>query len=176
MTPTDTSDLRGLRGLIRRTRTDPGLRREADMMGFYVSIALLAALTTGNDHQAHSQLDVLGVVWGTTIGLALAHWFAIVVSARLVRDPDLHHTPMEVLASQMGMGVAIAIASTTAVLILPEDLERLGARVTAALFIAVIVQVESIAGGSTLRRAVSLGVLALVVALTIATFKWFIGK
>lgn len=163
--------------MVRRTRSDPGLRREADMMGFYLSIALLAALVGGgNDHEAHTQLDVLNVVWGTTIGLALAHWFAIVVSARLVHDPDLHHTPSELLASQLVMGVAIAAVSTVAVLLLPADLERLGVRVVAALWIAFIVQLESRAGGSTLRRAVSLGVLALVVALAIATVKWFVGK
>lgn len=145
------------------------------MMGFYLSIALMAALVGGNDHEAHSQLDVLTVVWGTTIGLALAHWFAIAVSVRLVRDPDLHHTPSEILASQLMMGVAVAAVATVAVLILPEDLERLGARVTAALFIALIVQIESLAGGASLRRALGLGGVALVGALLIASVKWFIG-
>ena len=146
------------------------------MMGFYLSIALLAALTGGNDHKAHSQLDVLILVWGTTIGLGLAHWFALAVSARLVHDPDLHHTPGEMLVSQLVMGVTISAVATVLVLVLPEDFERLGARLTAAAFIALIVQTESIAGGSTRRRAVALGILALVVGLAIATVKWFIGK
>lgn len=170
------SDPGGVRGLILRTRDDPGLRREADMMGFYLCIALFAALMGGNDHAPHSELDVLSVVWGTTIGLALAHWFAIVVSSKLVRDPDLHHTPAEVLTSQMGMGVAIGAVATAVVAVLPDDLERLGARLTAALGIAVIVQMESLAGGATRSRAVGLGVLALVVGLAIATVKWLVGK
>lgn len=166
----------GLSGLFQRTRSDLTLRREADMMGFYLSIALLAALTAGNDHTPHEQLDVLKIVWGTTIGLGLAHWFAITVSVRLIDDPDLHHTPLEMLYSQMAMGVLLAGVASVIVVLLPDDLERLGARLSAAVFIGVIVEIESRAGGSTLRRAVLNGVLALLVAFVIATIKWFIGK
>ncbi len=146
------------------------------MMGFYLAIALLAALTAGNDHTAHTQLDVLKVVWGTTIGLGLAHWFAITVSARLVRDPDMHHTPMELLLSQMAMGTVLAAVATLVVVVLPDDLERLGVRLVAALSIGVIVEFESRAGGSSVRTAIGRGALALVVAMVVATIKWFIGK
>jgi hypothetical protein len=166
----------GLWSVFRRTRDDLTLRREADMMGFYLAIALLAALTAGNDHTAHTQLDVLKVVWGTTIGLGLAHWFAITVSARLVRDPDMHHTPMELLYSQMAMGVLLSVIATLIVLVVPADFERVGVRLAAALSIGVIVEIESRAGGATLRKAMLQGTLALVVAFVIATIKWFIGK
>lgn len=81
----------GLPGAVRATLTDPSLRREAEMMGIYVSVALLAALSAGNDFASHTNLDVLVVVWGTTIGLAIAHWFALSLSIRLVRDP---HVPL----------------------------------------------------------------------------------
>ena len=51
----------------------------------HASITLLAALTvTTGEHSAN--LDVFAVVWGTTVGLALAHWFAFVFAVRLV-DP-----------------------------------------------------------------------------------------
>jgi hypothetical protein len=70
--------------LVRRTIDDLGLRREAEMMGLYVSLTLLAVLLTGNDLEEHTKLDVLWIVWGTTIGLAIAHWFALVLSVRLV--------------------------------------------------------------------------------------------
>ena len=166
----------GLLGAFRKSRSDPGLRREADMIGFYLSVTLLAALVAGNDYAPHTKLDVLSIVWGTTIGLAIAHWFALVVSMRLVPDPHLHHTPLEVLVSQLMMGSIIAVVATAVVLVLPESLDRFGARMTAALFIGIVVLLESRAGGSTLRRAVSLGVLALVVGMAIATVKWFIGK
>lgn len=94
----------GLGALVRRMPQDLGLRREAEMMGIYVSLTLLAVLLTGNDLDGHTKLDVLWLVWGTTIGLAIAHWFALVLSVRLVRDPHVHHTSMEMLLSQVADG------------------------------------------------------------------------
>lgn len=147
------------------------------MMGFYVAVALIATLTTtGNDHAPHSQAGVIGVVWGTTVGLALAHWFAVLLSARVVKDPDLHHTPAEMLFSQLVMAVGVATVATLVILVLSPDLERFGARLTAALFIAGLVAFESRAQGRTWGRAVTYGLVALAVGLVIAAFKLFVGK
>ncbi len=152
----------GLRGVIRRTRDDPTLRREADMMGFYVAVALMAALSAGSsDHAEHTQLEVLGIVWGTTVGLAIAHWFAMLLSLRVVHDPDLHHTPSEMLVSQLVMAVGVAIAASLVVAALSDDLERLGARVTAAAFIAGLVGFEARTNGASPQRAATYGVGAL---------------
>jgi hypothetical protein len=166
----------GVRHLVRRTRDDPTLRREADMMGFYVAVALLAALTAGSDSAEHTQLEVLGVVWGTTVGLAIAHWFAMILSARVVHDPDLHHTPMEMLFSQLVMAVGVAVIATIVVAVLSDDLERLGARITAAVFIAGLVGFELRASGARRGKAAALGLIALVVGVTIATVKWLLSK
>ena len=163
-----------LLAVVRRTRSDPALRRESDMMGVYVSIALLAALTAGSDHGGQSQFAVLQVVWGTTLGLALAHWFALTLSARLVHDPDLHHTPAEIFAAQMIVVAVVALAATVVVATLPLDVERLGARLTAAVFLGLLVLVESRAGGTPTMRAAWYGVVALAIAGLIATVKWFV--
>ena len=55
-------------------------------MSLYVAIVLLAALMVVPDSSGHGDVQVLGLVWGTTIGLALAHLFAFRVSARLVSE------------------------------------------------------------------------------------------
>lgn len=164
-----------LNALADRTRQDLGLRREAEMMGLYVSLTLLAVLLTGSDLDAHTKLDVLWIVWGTTIGLAIAHWFAMVLSVRLVRDPHVHHTPVEMLLSQLLMAMVLALSATAVVLVLPERFDRLGARVTAASFIGVIVYVESRAGGRTSRHAARLGVSVLAIAYSIAALKWYLS-
>ncbi|HEY5148738.1 MAG TPA: hypothetical protein VIJ23_02745 [Mycobacterium sp.] len=65
----------------------PAARRDADMMALTVCLVLLAALTAGNDHEPHSKWDVLWIVWATTVGLVLTHCFALLLAARLVRDP-----------------------------------------------------------------------------------------
>lgn len=146
------------------------------MMGFYVAVALIGALTAGDDHAPHSQIGVVAIVWGTTVGLAVAHWFAMILSARLVPDPGLHHTPSEMLFAQLVMAVAVAVVATVVVLVLSADLERLGARTTAALFIAVLVGFEARTNGWSHHRAAAYGLTALVIGLAIAATKWFIGK
>ncbi len=143
-------------------------------MAFTACIALLAALTFGNDHVPHSNLDVLVIVWGTTIGLALAHWFALTLSVRLVDDPTFVYSPLELLFAQLAMAALVAVVATVTVLALSDDYDRVGARVTAALFLGVLVGVESRAGGSGWRRSAAFAVLALVTAVTIATVKWFL--
>ena len=145
-------------------------------MAFTVCIALLAALTYGDDHAPHSELDVLVVVWGTTIGLALTHWFALTLSVRLVDDPTFLYEPVEMLFVQLAMAVLVASVATVTVLALSDDFDRLGARVTAALFLGALVGVESRAGGSSWRRSAVLVLVALAIGLTIATVKWFLGS
>ena len=70
-----------------RTGNLPAARRDADMMALTVCLVLLAALTAGNDHEPHSKLAVLSIVWATSVGLVLTHCFALLLAARLVRDP-----------------------------------------------------------------------------------------
>jgi len=53
-------------------------------MALYVAVCLLAALTAADEGAEHGHVRVLGLVWGVSIGLALAHVFAFRVSARLV--------------------------------------------------------------------------------------------
>ncbi len=146
------------------------------MMGFYLCLALLAALSAGSDGAPHTRLDVLKIVWATTVGLALAHWFAVSLSARLVHDPDLHHTSGEIFGAQTVMAVMVALVATGAVLVSPIDLERLAARATAALFIGVLVGVESRAGAASARRSLMNGLLALAGGLLIAITKWYISR
>lgn len=146
------------------------------MMGFYVAVALLTALSAGSDGAKHTQLEVVGIVWGTTVGLALAHWFAMILSTRVVHDPDLHHTPAEMLSAQTVMAVGVAVVASIVVAVLPPDLERFGARVTAALFIAGLVGFELRVSGAPRSRALLYGVIALTVGIAIATFKWLLSK
>lgn len=145
-------------------------------MGFYVAVALIAALTVGSDRAEHTQLGVLGIVWGTTVGLAVAHWFAMALSARIVDDPGLHHSPREMLVPQLLMAAGIAIVASVIVLVLSADLERFGARTAAAIFIAGLVGFEMRASGSSRRSAAGYGLIALVVGVAIATLKWLISK
>jgi hypothetical protein len=63
------------------TVAGPALVRESLTMGLYITISLLAVLSAKPDGGGSS--DVLSLVWGTTLGLTLAHWLAFQLTARL---------------------------------------------------------------------------------------------
>ena len=74
-------------------------RKEAYTVALYVAICLLAALSAVSEHAGSDDVDAFKIVWGTTVGLAAAHWFAFRVSARLVASGAIRrHVVKNVLA------------------------------------------------------------------------------
>ena len=107
------------------------VRREGLTMALYVSITLLAALTLAAGEDT-ADSDVLAIVWGTTVGLALAHWFAFSLAVRLL-DPMADDSGVkQQLVAQLSAAAVVAVVASVPVLLLPNDLERLGARAAAA--------------------------------------------
>jgi hypothetical protein len=143
---------------------DVEVRREAFTMGLYVSITLLGALTV-------TSITVLHIVWGTTVGLALAHWFAFSLATRLV-DPgaDDEHVKRH-LAAQITAALAVAVVCTVPVLVLPENWERSGARAAAAACIGAVTYGQVRAFGGTKARAIGAGAVALLAGLLVAGVK-----
>ena len=62
-------------------------------MALYVAICLIAALTALAKLTAIPG-HIMGLVWGTTVGLAVAHVFAFRIAGRLVHDGDLPMGPI----------------------------------------------------------------------------------
>jgi hypothetical protein len=157
-----------------RTGDVPAARRDADMMALTVCLVLLAALTAGNDHEPHSNWDVLSIVWATTVGLVLTHCFALLLAARLVRDPAYTVDLGTVLAIQLAIALVIALATTVVVLTAEGEFDRFGARASAAVFRGLIVGAESRRGGSSRSLAALWGVVAAATGLIIAAAKWVV--
>ena len=157
-----------------RTGDVPAARRDADMMALTVCLVLLAALTAGNDYEPHSKWDVRSIVWATTVGLVLTHCFALLLAARLVRDPAYTVDLGTVLAIQLAIALVIALATTVVVLTAEGDFDRFGARASAAVFLGLIVGAESRRGGSSRSLAALWGVVAAATGLTIAAAKWVV--
>ena len=160
-----------LREQVRATRTDPSLRREADMMAFYLGLTLLVALNVAPEQTPPPLPELLLIIWGSTVGLAVAHWFALTFAALLVRDESPQRTPGELLFSQVVMAVVLALVASTVILLAPIRAEVLTARLAVAVFIGVLVTSEARASGRPLWRAVAVGMAALGVALALATVK-----
>ncbi|MGH3650480.1 MAG: hypothetical protein ACRDU9_07185 [Acidimicrobiia bacterium] len=147
------------------------LRKEAYAMALYVAICLLAALTVVSERHGASRVDDLKLVWGTTVGLAVAHWFAFRVSARLVASGTIRRHDVEAAAAQLVGAVAVALFATIPALILPDSVELDVIRLALAGFIGVVGYAVARGGGATVGRSVVYGVSILVIAAGVAALK-----
>jgi len=141
-------------------------------MALYVSITLLAALAALD---VDAQLNVLAVIWGTTVGLAVAHWFAFTLASRLVGPLEGTASAERELLSEMAGATGVAGVATIVVILLPTHLEWEGARFAVAACIGIITYAEIRALGGTRARAVWVAAVALVLAGTVAALKRILG-
>ncbi len=146
------------------------LRREAFTMALYVAICLLAALTAIPDDD-HSAVSVLALIWGTTIGLALAHWFAFRLSARLVGAGEYGLHDAESAAAQFTGAFAVALLSTVPVLIFPSSSELDAVRLVEAGFIALVGFAVARSSGAGMVRSLVYGGAMLTAATAVAAVK-----
>ena|GEM_PF-986638 len=146
------------------------LVREACTMALYVAVCLLAAFAAlpGRGH-------VLPIVWGVTVGLALAHWFAFRVSARLVGVGAVSRADVVSGAAQLAGAVAVAVLATVPVLVLPHSVELLADTLVLAAFIGVFGYAVARGGGSSRIRALVYAVIVLACAVAIALLKHALG-
>jgi hypothetical protein len=150
------------------------LRREAVTMGLYVSITLLAALTATIGENT-SKREVLAIVWGTTVGLALAHWLAYGVAVRVVHPTKENRHLDRQLVAQLGAAATVAAIATIPVLVLPDHLGAPGARFATAATMGVVTYAEGRTFGASRAKAVGFALVALVLGLTVAGIKYGLG-
>lgn len=151
--------------------------RAANEMALYISIVLLATLSALPD-----DFDVTGpggrdgpplaaVLWGTTIGLTLAHWFAFHLASLHLNNGKLPRRDLERLGMQMA-----GAAGVTLVTMIPIALAKPAHRVEAAMFAPGLV--IGIAGYLVARgadksrvRSVMTGVGVLILGILVAALK-----
>jgi hypothetical protein len=146
------------------------VRREGLTMALYVSITLLAALSVAADEET-DDVDVLAIIWGTTVGLALAHWFAFSLAVRLLDPMAEDPGGKEQLVAQLTAAVAVAAVASVPVLLLPTDVEQLGARGATAGCIGYVAYGETRNFGGSKARALSVAAIALAVGSVVAGVK-----
>ena len=147
------------------------LRREAYTMALYVAICLLAALTAIPEPGADGEHHTFELIWGTTVGLAVAHWFAFRVSARLVAEGALRREDAETAAAQLTGAAAVALLATVPVLVLPTSVELDVVRLVLAAFVALVGYAVARSGGTSQLRSMVYGLVILAVALVVALVK-----
>src|SRR5690606_27368151 len=153
----------------RRRTVSPELRREAYTMALYIAICLLAALLALPQHGAHAPL--VGVIWGVTLGLALAHWFAFQLSGRLVGADRIETHDAASAGAQIAGAAAVAVIASLPLPLTPSADEVVVVELVLAAFLGLVgFLVARGAGASRLRSAVC-AIVVLVAAVAVALAK-----
>jgi hypothetical protein len=145
------------------------LRKEAYTMALYVAICLLAAFAALPETGAHAH--VIGIIWGVTLGLAIAHWFAFRVAARLVGAGSVRPHDVESAGAQLVGAAGVALLASLPVLLFPESVELELVELLLAGSIALVGFTVARGGGATRARALVYALVVLVVAVAIALVK-----
>lgn len=138
-------------------------------MALYVAICLLAAFAALPEAGAHTH--VIAIIWGVTIGLAVAHWFAFRVSARMVGAGSVRPHDVESAGAQLAGAAGVALLASVPVLVFPQSVELELVELVLAAFIALVGFTVARGGGASRARALVYGLLVLVVAVAIALVK-----
>lgn len=147
------------------------LEREAYTMALYVSVVLLAALAAVGDHEEPGGVDVVALVWGTTVGLAVAHWFAYRLAARLAAGGSRRREDFEIGLAQLAGALAVALVVTVPFVLLPDSSEWDVARLEIAGLIGVVAFLVARADGAGRLRATLYATGVVVLAAAVATIK-----
>lgn len=94
---------------VRALSTVRNRTREVTVVAFYVSVTLAAELAAASSDD--SKVVVVGAVWGTAIGLALAHWYAQTITAAIGRGA-FHKTDAVEGLREIGAAAAVALVLT----------------------------------------------------------------
>lgn len=146
-------------------------------MALYVAVCLLAALAVAGEADVDHRPTIVAVVWGTTLGLALAHWFAFRLSARLIAGGEVRRSDAEISLAQLAGSVAVAVIATVPVVLFDGADAQLEATTWVVVgFIAVIGHLVARASGATaVRSAVYAGAVVAGAAAIVLTKNALVG-
>lgn len=152
--------------------------REGTVMVLYVSVVLLGALaalpageTELGDVQGPTGPELAAIVAGTTLGLALAHWFAFHVATHGVAGPDLRGQDFkEAMAQLIGAATVAVLVCVPILLYQADDEQRIVLFVLAAIIGGADFLIERAKGHSRPRSAVY-GLVTMLVAVGVAAIK-----
>ena len=150
-------------------------RREANTMALYIAICLLATLTALPDSkQLHAH--GLGIVWGITLGLAVAHWFAFWMATRLVSAGEFDKEDAELALAQLAGAGAVAVLASITMLVFPDSLELNATELVLSGFVAVVGYLSMRWSDAGRTKALAYAGIVLAVAVVVVELKnWLAG-
>ena len=139
-------------------------------MALYVCLVLAAEFTAVGE-QAEDEFTAVTVIWGTAVGLAVAHVFAFNLAARLFAGGRVSPETRAATWAQLASAAAVALIVTV-----PFFLLSLGPALDAcgfilAALIGITAYVASRESGAGRSRSIVDGLVVLVVATAIVSLK-----
>jgi positive regulator of sigma E activity len=147
------------------------LAKEASTMALYVAVTLLAIFVAYDESNEHEAVRAYVIIWGTSAGLAVAHFYAFSVAARLVAQGAME--PRDVgrsVAQALGAALVAAIVSIP-VIIFPETVELDVARLLLAAFVGATGFLVARLHRASFGRSAFSAVVTMMLGLAIAIVK-----
>ena len=150
-------------------------------MMLYVSIVLLvevAALPAGdegNSAAGPTGWQLVAILWGTTIGLALAHWFAFQVSEQGLSNREVRHEARDEIVGEISGAAIVATIASLPVIFLAEDTAQKVLPYVLALIIGTVAFAVERANGRSRRVSLQWAAAAVVLGLVVASAKYWLS-
>jgi hypothetical protein len=155
---------------------DPLFRRRAiATMVLYVSVVLMGAIATVPADDLDEDVKVAAVIWGSALGLALAHWFAFNASAHLFRGEGIAPEDVREGIWEAFAALFVAVVATVPLLLLDDTIGAAVSLIALAALVTVVAYVASRHGGLSRTRALLRGSVTLVLAVIVAVVKIWLG-
>ena len=152
--------------------------REAITMVLYVSVVEIAELAAiPESHFAHGRVtgavggQLLAIVWGTAVGLALAHWFAFGLAAPAFRGERPTRRVTYIGLAQLGGAMFVAAVSSLPVLVLSDVRAQETTGDVPALLIGIVAYLIARSSGKPRVASLFYGVTALALGVLVALVK-----
>jgi hypothetical protein len=150
-------------------------RRAIATMMLYVSVVLMGAVATVPASDLDDDFEVAAVIWGSALGLALAHWFAFNAAAHLFRGEGINREELREGLGEALAAVAVAGLATLPLLLLDATTAAAVSLIALSLVVTVVAYVASRHGGLSRRRALVRGAVTVVAATAVAVLKIWLG-
>lgn len=142
-------------------------------MAFYVAIVLVAALVAIDDEE--HRLPTLAIIWGTTIGLAVAHLFAFRLASRLVGSGRIGPNEGSLALAQLAGAAAVAMLATVPVLLFDSSAELDMTRLVLVGSIGLAAYAVGRSSGAGRMRSLLFAGGVLVLGVAVALFKNYLA-
>jgi hypothetical protein len=154
------------------------LLREAVTMVLYVSVVLIAELATiPEEHFADGRVtgavgaQLLAIVWGTALGLAVAHWFAFGLASPAFRGSRPTRLDTYIGLAQVGSAMFVAAVSSLPVLLLSDLHAQETTSDVPAVLIGLIGYAIARSTGRSRVTAVFFGITVMALGIVVALVK-----